>query len=76
MPTLTKQELLAEAKAAYHELMTGNKPVEVRDSTGESVRYTPANASRLRNYILELEAEIAAEAAGTNHRRRPIRMQF
>ncbi|RWF33708.1 gpW family head-tail joining protein [Mesorhizobium sp.] len=53
----TTAELLAEAKSAYHRLQIGESAVEVRDATGESVRYTPANASRLKAYIAELEAE-------------------
>lgn len=51
--------LLAEARAAYHNLMTGTSVVEVRDSTGESVRYSVANASRLKIYIDELAASVA-----------------
>lgn len=73
MPTTT--ELLAEAKAAYHELMIGNQAVEVRDSNGESVRFTRADASRLKGYIKELEAQIAEEN-GTAVPRRPMRLQF
>lgn len=73
MPTTS--ELLSEAQDAYHELMIGNKPVEVRDSNGESVRFTRADADRLRGYIKELEVKLAAEN-GTVERRRPMRLQF
>lgn len=67
---LTAAERLVEAEAAYHALLTGGQPVECRDSNGESVRYTPANASRLKAYIAEIKAEIA----GTQSQlRRPIR---
>ncbi len=55
----TTADLLREAKAAYHRLMVGALAVEVRDANGESIRYTNANASRLRAYIAELEAELA-----------------
>lgn len=72
---LTLAERLAEAKAAYHALQIGQSAVEVRDSSGESVRYTAANASRLKTYIAEIEAEIAA-AAGTAIPRRPMRVFF
>lgn len=72
----TKPELLAEAKAAYHDLMTGGQPVQVRDSDGSSIQYTRADASRLRAYIKELEAEIAAEASGRPTVRRPMRLVF
>ena len=46
---------LAEAKKAYHEIMMGKGTAEVRDSDGSSIRYTTANASRLKAYIAELE---------------------
>lgn len=71
----TTAELLAEARSAYHELMIGNQAVEVRDSNGESVRFTRADADRLRGYIKELEAQLAAEN-GTAMPRRPMRLQF
>lgn len=57
----TLAERLVEAEAAYHSLMVGGGVAEVRDSNGESIRYTQANASRLRAYILELKALIAGQ---------------
>lgn len=48
-------QYLKDARAALHSLNIGQAVVEVRDSSGEMVRYTPANASRLRAYIRELE---------------------
>lgn len=68
--TLTAQQRLTEAEAAYHALVTGGQPVECRDSNGESVRYTPANASRLKAYIAQIKAEIAGTDAT---QRRPLR---
>lgn len=59
MATPTKQELLEEAEGAYHALMTGRAVVEVRDQNGELVRYNPANAFRLANYINELKRQIS-----------------
>lgn len=56
MATLTEQ--LAEAEAAYHRLVTGTSVVEVRDSNGEMIRYTAANASRLQAYIETLKAKL------------------
>lgn len=56
--SLTSAEItqyLSEARAALHALQIGQGVVEVRDSSGETVRFTPANASRLRAYIAELE---------------------
>lgn len=64
MPTLSPSEIaviqqrLIEARSAYHNLQLGQSAVEVRDSNGDAVRYTPANASRLKAYIAELEASL------------------
>jgi hypothetical protein len=69
---MTDSELLAEAKLALHRLNVGEAIVEARDSTGEMVRYTPANASRLKAYIAELTAKIA----GTSTTIRPFRPVF
>lgn len=69
MPTAA--ERLQEARNAYHLLMTGQSAVEIRDSNGESVRFTAANASRLLAYIDELSAEVAGEAL--QRTRRPLR---
>lgn len=60
MPVLpSAADRLLEARIALHALLTGQQEAEVRDSNGESVRYTSANASRLREYIAQLEAEVA-----------------
>ncbi|NSZ73956.1 hypothetical protein G6L74_09410 [Agrobacterium tumefaciens] len=58
---------LREAEKAYRDLSTGKSVVEVRDSNGESVRYSMANMSRLRQYIAELKAQIAGQPT-TPHR--------
>jgi hypothetical protein len=55
-------DLLADAYAAYHRLQTGAAAAEIRDSSGESIRYTAANVSRLWAYIRLLEAEVAGTA--------------
>ena len=73
---LTLQQRLAEAEEAYHKLQIGESAAEVRDSNGESVRYTQANQGRLRAYIAELKAQIAAEAAGTARVTGPLRPIF
>lgn len=59
MPAIiaTKQ-LLAEARAAYHKLVTGLSAREVVDQNGERVTFTAANRSALYNYILELETQL------------------
>ncbi|UVK46828.1 gpW family protein [Mesorhizobium sp. AR07] len=59
----TTAELLADARAAYHRLQIGEAAAEIRDSNGESIRYTSANASRLWAYIKRLEADLAGTAA-------------
>ena len=70
---LTPQQRLAEAQTALHALMTGTAVVEVRDSTGESVRFfTQVNIARLRAYIRDLQAEIA----GLSPAVRPMRPIF
>jgi hypothetical protein len=73
---LTLQQRLEEAETAYHRLQIGESAAEVRDSNGESVRYTQANVGRLRSYIADLKAEIAAVAAGTPQRRGPLNPVF
>lgn len=69
---LTASERLTEAQDAYHALQTGQSVVEVRDATGESVRFTRAQLSSLRAYIAELKLEIA----GTESVRRPMKLGF
>jgi hypothetical protein len=52
----TCAEKLAEAKDALHALIMGESIVEVSGS-GRSNKYTPADESKLRRYIMELEKE-------------------
>jgi len=56
---MTLQERLDDAKAAYHELLTGRSARVVVDQNGERVEYTPANAARLAAYIASLEGQLA-----------------
>ena len=55
---MTLAQLLAEAEAAYHQLMTGRAVVECHDQNGESVKYATANAFRLAAYIQELKNQL------------------
>jgi hypothetical protein len=55
----TTQQLLEEARNAYHRLMTGTQVVEFRDQNGEMMRYNFADAKRLEAYILTLEDKIS-----------------
>lgn len=73
---LTLAERLVEAEAAYHKLQIGESAVEVRDSNGESIRFAQANQGRLRAYVAELKAQIAAEVAGTTPRTGPLNPIF
>jgi gpW len=70
----TLSERLIEAEDAYHRLMTGTSAVEIRDSNGEMVRYTPANAYRLSAYIESLKGQIAASANNTPLYSGPMRV--
>lgn len=69
MATLTLQQQLDAANAAYHALMTGASPRVVVDQNGERIEYNAANADRLRDYIERLTALIAN--GGTPSSRRP-----
>lgn len=57
-------QLLAEARQAYHRLMTGTSAREVVDQNGERVSFTAANASKLYNYIMDLERQLNPVMAG------------
>lgn len=63
---------LAEAEAAYHALMVGQSVAELRDSNGELIRYTPANAGRLLAYITSLKQQLGLIAAGAFAPGRPF----
>ncbi len=71
---MTLAEQLRAAKQAYHDLMTGKSARVVVDSDGSRVEYSAANADRLRAYVAELEAQVAA--GGSSTRRRPIIPMF
>lgn len=67
------QSRLADAELAYHRLQIGESAVMVRDQSGDEVRYTAANVSRLRSYISELKVIIASGNFDTSG---PIRVVF
>ena len=52
----TCEENLSAAKTALHALILGDSIVEV-SINGRTNKYTPADESKLRRYISELEAE-------------------
>lgn len=68
----TLQERLDEAENALHDLLLGKAVVELRDSNGEVVRFTPTNKAALRAYIAELTALINPDDTGLS----PMRPLF
>ncbi|MBI1202555.1 MAG: hypothetical protein GC182_08595 [Rhodopseudomonas sp.] len=54
----TDQDLLDQANAARHKLLTGTSAVEVDMGTYRA-RFTPANREALESYIAELSARIS-----------------
>lgn len=65
-------DLLADAKTAYHSLLTGKQAVEFRDSNGETVRYNVANISKLAAYIADLERQLSTTPCTSG----PMRVWF
>lgn len=62
---MTNEERLADAKASYHKLLTGNSVRVLVDQNGERIEYTAANREKLAMYIQELEALVAGKTVGT-----------
>lgn len=56
----TVAEQLAEAQAAYHELVMGKAPRVVVDMSGERVEFVAANRQQLYLYIQSLQTQLAA----------------
>lgn len=65
----TPAQLLTQAEAAYHALLTGKQARVVVDQNGERIEYTSANRDALRAYIEELRAKVANPAANPMIRR-------
>lgn len=63
---------LVEAENAYHDLQTGKSMVEAQDANGERARYTAANASRLKAYIIDLKRQLGIATANSG----PLRPIF
>ena len=56
---MTLEENLADAKAAYHNLLTGKSArVVVDGADGSRVEFTAANRNSLYSYIKELESKL------------------
>lgn len=52
------QQMLTEAEAAYHGLLTGKAVVEFRDQNGETVKYSQASRLGLAAYIQYLKGQL------------------
>lgn len=72
---LTTQQKLDEAKLALHNLNTGNAVRVSVDKDGSRVEFAVADMARLRAYIAELEAALAA-ASGLGLGNGPARFYF
>ncbi len=69
---MTLENMLAEAEAAYHALLTGQMAVSVTKD-GRRVDFTRADIDKLRNYIDDLNTQLGR----TNRRRlRPAGVRF
>ena len=66
---MTMQVQLAEARQAYHKLMTGQTVVRIQRD-GKTVEFKAADRAQLRSYITELESQIGA----SGRRRGPARL--
>ncbi len=67
---MTRQEELAAARAALHDLMTGKRVATVQKD-GRRVEFTTTSVSDLKKYIAELEVQ-----TGMTQRRRGILQDF
>lgn len=66
MPAIiATNEMLQDARKAYHSLMTGTSPRVVVDQNGERVEFTAANGSKLYAYIQQLEAALGTGCGST-----------
>ncbi|EHY6253318.1 gpW family protein [Escherichia coli] len=54
---MTRQEELAAARAALHDLMTGKRVATVQKD-GRRVEFTVTSVSDLKKYIAELEVQV------------------
>jgi hypothetical protein len=68
----TTQQLLDQAKAARHSLVTGQLARVFMDQNGERVEFVATNIAQLDAYIRQLEGEIA----GVPRARKPIGFIF
>lgn len=67
----TLKTWLAQAEQAYHQLQIGAKTQELM-MNGRRVIYTPADATKLLQYITQLKSDIARLESNSTVKRRPI----
>lgn len=68
---------LAEAKAAYHQLMLGKKTASVTFGPSKRVEYTQATKADLKSYIAELtDLQAMCCTGGATKARGPVRFTF
>ncbi len=61
----TTAEQLADAREAYHDLITGKAARVVQDMNGEKVEFVAANSQKLYLYIQSLEAQVTPPVCRT-----------
>ena len=80
--TLTPEERavlgarLAEAKQAYHDLLTGTKARVIVDQNSEKVEFVAANRQALYAYIQELERVLCPPSSYPSNNLQPMRFTF
>lgn len=67
---------IAEAEAAYHQLMLGKKTAVVSFGPSKRVEYTQANKADLKSYIAELKDQYAQCCSSGTKARSPVRFVF
>jgi hypothetical protein len=73
---VTLQKQLDEARAAYHNLLTGQAARVIVDQNGERVEFTTANRQSLYAYIQSLIAQINAANSGITPPTGPLGFMF
>ena len=58
MATHVTQEMLTEARSAYHRILIGGGIYQCRDQNGEQVSYGRTDINKLAAYIRWLESEL------------------
>lgn len=67
---------LAEAEAAYHKLMIGEKEVSVSVGNFGSTTYNQTNITQQEAYISNLKSQIAVAEGKSTGRRRIMKVSF